>query len=155
MDSKEIQQKIEGVARPVIESLGYRLVDCELIFEQGIRILRFYIDKQGEAVAVRDCEIVSRNLGDMLDAEDLLPNLRYNLEVSSPGLDRPLKNVEDFKKYRGEVVKIKTREPIDGRSNYKGVVESVCDDSVNLLIDGKNYKVGLNQISKARVVPKI
>jgi len=115
--------------------------------------LRLYIDKPEGGVTVNDCERVSRAIEDLLDAENFIDS-PYNLEVSSPGLNRPLKSVKDFESHNGETVRIKTSEPIEGRSNYKGKLSAVRDGCVYLEIDGMVYKVPMDKISKARLVPE-
>lgn len=145
--------KVETSVSPVLLNLGYTLVGREFVFEHGQLILRLYIDKPDGGVTVNDCERASRAIEDMLDAENFIDS-RYNLEVSSPGLNRPLKSVEDFESHKGKTVRIKTSEPIEGRSNYKGGLTAVRDGCVYVEIDGIVYKVPIDKISKARLVPE-
>lgn len=147
-------EKVEAVTEPIINNLGYRLVDCEFTSEPGRFTLRIFIDKDDGAVMMDDCELVSRAVEDVIEAEGIV-GMAYNLEVSSPGLDRPLKKKEDFERYRGREIKLKTREPIEGRSNYKGILENFKDDQICMIVDGMKFEIPLNQVSKARLVPDI
>ncbi len=149
---KEVLQKIEEIVSPVLSRMGYELIDVEWVFE-GAQILRIYIDKQG-GITIDDCESVSRVIEDNLDVEDLIHS-KYSLEISSPGLDRPLKKQKEFEKFQGRQVKVKTTEPIEGRSNYKGDLIKVEKDQIGILIDGMVYKVPFNKILKARLVPDV
>lgn len=152
MDDQTLD-KIAASISPALLNLGYTLIEQEFLFEHGQLILRLYIDKPEGGVTVSDCERASRTVEDMLDAENFIDG-PYNLEVSSPGLDRPLKSAKDFESHCGKIVRIKTNEPIEGRSNYKGTVEAVRDDCVYVHIDGIVYKVPIDKISKARLVPE-
>ena len=119
MDTKAIADKAEEVAGPVVLSLGYNIVDCEYVNDHGRWVLRFYIEKPDGTASLQDCEKVSRSIEGVLDVENVIP-ARYVLEVSSPGLDRPLKKEEDFRKFAGRKIRLKTKEPIDGCGNYYG-----------------------------------
>ncbi len=108
------------LAASLCEAEGVELVHIEYQQETGGRILRLYIDKPG-GVTLDDCVIVSRQLGDLLNVK-LETEETYRLEVSSPGPDRPLGNALDFEKFKGNVAKIKTHQPVDGQKNFKGVL---------------------------------
>ncbi|MFH1874926.1 MAG: ribosome maturation factor RimP [Pseudomonadota bacterium] len=149
---KEAIQKIETIVSPILARLDFELLDLEWVFE-GAQILRIYIDKQ-DGVSVADCVRVSHAIEDNLDAEGLITS-RYRLEVSSPGLDRPLKRQKDFEKFQGHQIKVKTIEPIDGRSNYKGDLVKVDAERIGILIDGMVYEVPFDKILRARLVPDI
>jgi ribosome maturation factor RimP len=149
-----VLKKIEELAATVLNNLGFQLIDLELVVEHGRFTLRLYIDKEGGGVTIDDCELTSHAVEDVIEAERIV-GASYNLEVSSPGLDRPLKSQSDFEKNIGEVIRLKTREPIDGRSNYKGLLEAVKDGRVNMIIDGMRFEIPLAQIFRARLIPKI
>jgi ribosome maturation factor RimP len=149
----ETLNKIEDCVSPILLNLGYTLIDREFLVEHGQLILRLYIDKPEGGVTVNDCERASRAIEDMLDAENFIDS-PYNLEVSSPGLDRPLKSARDFENHCGKMVRLKTSEPIEGRSNYKGRLEAVREGCVFVFIDGMVYRVPIDKISKARLVPE-
>jgi len=146
-------EKIEAAANPIIKNLGYELVDLEFGSEQGRYVLRLYIDKLGGKVAIDDCELISRAVEDAIEAEKIM-DVSYSLEVSSPGLDRLLKKEADFEKFVGSEISVRTREPIDNRSNYKGTLEAVGDGSISMMIDNMRFQIPIGLILKARLVPK-
>ena len=148
--NKELLEQIEEAITPALEGLGCECVDLEYLHEKSGMVLRIYIDKP-EGINISDCEHVSRSVSDLLDAENIIDN-HYNLEVSSPGADRPLRKLDHFKKFIGSIVKIKTVEPIDGRSNYKGSLESVVDKIINVQVDNQLFAIPHQMIAKACIV---
>lgn len=150
MKPEGIEERIGALVAPVAVSLGLELVDVEFTSEHGRRVLRIYIDKPG-GVTVDDCERVSKELGTILDVDDPIPQ-SYNLEVSSPGLDRPLKTEKDFTRFTGKRARIKTREPIDGRRNFKAVIESAGGGEIKVTdFDGKVFMIAISNIDKAKL----
>jgi ribosome maturation factor RimP len=105
-------------------------------------------------VTVDDCADVSRQLSGILDVEDPIPE-RYVLEVSSPGLDRPLARREDFERFVGEQVKVRTRRPLDGQRNFKGRLVAVQPEHIVLEVDEKKVSLGFDSIEKARLIPQL
>ena len=150
MDAKDLVKKIDDLLSNTIESLGFELIEVEYLNEHGSWILRLYIDSPGGKVTLGDCTKVSRTVSSLMDVEDVVPG-KYNLEVSSPGIDRPLRKPKDFKKYEGSVVKIKTYQKIEDQKNFKGVIEGVDGDTVTLAESGKTVKIPINNIYKARL----
>ncbi|QQR80280.1 MAG: ribosome maturation factor RimP [Deltaproteobacteria bacterium] len=142
--------KIQTLVEPVLKEIGCEWVEGKIVFEHGRRILRLLVDKEG-GVTVGDCEKVSREVGVLLDVEGAVDD-RYVLEVSSPGINRPLVKEADYQKFLGKMASIKTREPIDGRRNYKGVLQKLENSEVEILIDGKIYRVPLALVEKAKLV---
>jgi len=114
--------------------------------------LRVYIDKPG-GVTVDDCADVSRQLSAILDVEDPLPG-SYMLEVSSPGLDRPLVTANDFRRFIGEMVKVQMHQPIAGRKRFKGRLLAASDERVTLEVDGEQFDLVLADVERARLVPQ-
>lgn len=149
MDSKKIIARSIAVIEPLLPSLGYELVDCEFVNDHGW-VLRVYIDKEAGPIAIADCADVSRSVSAALDVDDVIPQ-RYSLEVSSPGLNRPLRRLKDFERFKGEKARIRTVEPIDGRGNYFGILQGVAGDDILINVDGTEYKVPLAKIAKARL----
>lgn len=139
---------------PVLSSLGFCLVDCEYTNEQGWWILRLYIERPEGNVTLDDCVNVSRSLEGVLDVENVVPN-RYSLEVSSPGLNRPLRKKADFEKFKGKMARFSTVEPINGRGNYFGTLLGINGEDILINVDGTEYKVPLNMVAKARLEYKI
>ena len=132
-----------------LDGLGYELVDVERI-SRG-RLLRVFIDKPG-GISVDDCVIVSNHLGRLFAVE----NIDYDrLEVSSPGLDRPLKKPSDFIRFLGESVKLKLRVALQGQRNFVGILREVNEGVLKLEVDGKMLDLELRNLEKARLVPKL
>jgi ribosome maturation factor RimP len=154
--SKETQERVvsqvSALAEPLCEAEGMELVYVEFLREPIGRVLRLYIDKPG-GVGLEDCERVSRQLGDILDVE-LAEVGPYNLEVSSPGLERPLWRPRDYDRFKGHNARIKTREPLDGQQNFQGVLMGIEDGEVTLQErgTGKILAIALHRIARARLV---
>ncbi|KTC43672.1 ribosome maturation protein RimP, partial [Pseudomonas putida] len=114
-------------------------------------LLRVYIDKEG-GVLVDDCAIVSRQLSGVLDVEDPI-TVEYTLEVSSPGMERPLFTIEQFAAYAGAQVKIKLRAPFEGRRNFQGLLHGVEDQDVVIRVDEHEFLLPIDSIDKANIIP--
>lgn len=121
---------------PIVEEHNFELVDVEYVKEGGTWYLRAYIDKEG-GITVDDCEIVSRALGELLDKEDFIDEA-YILEVSSPGLGRPLKKEKDFARSIGEEVEVRTYRAINKNKEFIGLLKSYDKESVTLQLDEEN-----------------
>lgn len=131
MSKKEdYELKAEALVLPLVEEQGFELVDVEYVKEAGNYYLRVYIDKEG-GIAVDDCEVISRAFSDKLDEEDFIGEA-YILEVSSPGLGRPLKKEKDFKRSIGKEVEIKLYKAINRQKDFEGVLKAYTDTSVTI-----------------------
>jgi len=129
-----------------VSGLGYELVDFE---RSGRGLLRVFIDMP-EGISVDDCQVVSNQLTRLF----LVENVDYDrLEVSSPGLDRPLKKEADFVRFAGEKVQLKLRMPLAGRKNFVGVIGGATDGILQLDVDGSQVAIELSNLDKARLVP--
>ncbi len=138
------------VLEPVAEQNGLELVEVNFLHEGGRWILRVTIDCE-EGVTVSHCTLISRELGVHLDVEDLIP-VRYHLEVSSPGLDRPLKDEKDFVRFSGKEVYIRTHRSVSGRKKIRGTLKGIEGGVVRVLLeDGNTLEVPLEDISSARL----
>lgn len=142
-------QEVRQVVEPILQSQGRELVDLEYQRESQGWVLRIYIDREG-GVTVEDCAEVNREVGTNLEVRDLIAN-PYVLEVSSPGLTRPLKKAEDFIKYQTRLVKVKTFKPIEGRRNFKGTLLGLEGEKVRLMVEGRIYEIPLQGIIKANL----
>ena len=127
---EEYEQKTEKLLMPIMEANGFELVDVEYVKEAGNWYLRAYIDKPG-GITVDDCEVVNRELGDLLDRDDFTDD-SYILEVSSPGLGRPLKKERDFIRSKGEEVEIRTYRMVDRQKEFRGVLKAWDKDTVTI-----------------------
>lgn len=145
--------ELEALLSPAIAAIGYELVDVEYRPAGGNSVLRLFIDGP-DGIGLDDCAKVSQQVSGILDVEDPIPG-EYNLEVSSPGLDRPLRRPADYEKYAGAVVKVKMEKGFVGRIRLKGVLQGLEDECVVLVVDGESHKLPLGRIESARLVPKI
>lgn len=127
---EEYEQKTEKLLMPIMEANGFELVDVEYVKEAGNWYLRAYTDKPG-GITVDDCEVVNRELGDLLDRDDFIDD-SYILEVSSPGLGRPLKKERDFIRSKGEEVEIRTYRMVDRQKEFRGVLKAWDKDTVTI-----------------------
>ena len=148
MNSVDLK-KIEELLAPMAQAQGCELVACEWTSEAGRRSLRVLLDKQG-GVVLKDCEEFSRLVDPLLDVEGLISD-RYDLEVSSPGLNRPLRKKADFERFCGELIFVRTRSPHEGRSNFKGLLKAVEGEKLLIEIDQQIFKIPLEEISKAKL----
>ena len=131
MTKKEsYESRVEAYLLPLMEENNFELVDVEYVKEAGTWYLRAYIDKEG-GIAVDDCEVISRKLSDWLDKEDFIDD-SYILEVSSPGLGRPLKKEKDFVRSMGKLVEIRTYRPIEKQKEFCGILNAYDDNSVTI-----------------------
>ena len=137
------------LAAPLAEAEGMEIVDIEFRHEgsRGGRVLRLYLDKEG-GPNVDDLTRVSRQLSELLDAQDTIDGA-YTLEVSSPGINRPLKKPEHFARFIGKRIRIRTRDMIDGRRSFLGILGKVVEDSVTLTQEGKRYQIPFSMIEKS------
>ena len=131
MSKREIyEQKTEELLLPIVEENGFELVDVEYVKEGSNWYLRAYIDKPG-GITVNDCEVVSRRLSDILDEEDYIDDA-YILEVSSPGLGRPLKKEKDYKRSLGKLIEIRTYRMIEKKKEFTGVLKEYDEKTVTI-----------------------
>lgn len=147
MTGDELQKLIE----PTVERLGYELTDLEVRLGGKGGLLRLTIDKP-DGIGLEDCEKVSHAVGALLDVEDPVPG-DYNLEVSSPGLDRKLTKSEHFQRFNGETLKVTMRLPIEGRRRFRGILLSSDDKNIVVEVDGESHSLPLSMIDTARLVP--
>src|SRR5699024_545367 len=147
---EEYEQKAEALLAPIVEEAGFELVDVEYVKEGGNWYLRGYIDKTG-GITVNDCEAVSRIFSDRLDEDDFIED-SYIMEISSPGLDRPLKKDKDFARSMGKAVEIRTYRPIDRQKEFSGVLTAYDDNSVTIDEDGSLRTFDRKEIALIRLM---
>ncbi|BFM21972.1 ribosome maturation factor RimP [Gilvimarinus japonicus] len=150
MASKE--EQLLAMFAPVVTALECELWGVEYMTSGPGKVLRVYIDKEG-GVALEDCEKVSRQISSLMDVEDPIAG-EYNLEVSSPGMDRPLYTLEQFQRYIGEVIAVRLRVPFDGRRKFKGKMIGIEDGDVVVVVDNEEYLLPVDSIEKANIVPQ-
>lgn len=137
---------------PVVESFGCELWGLEYFSQGRESTVRLYIDHP-EGVGLTHCEQVSRQASSVLDVEDPIAG-EYTLEVSSPGVDRPLYKLEQFARYKGERVAIRLRSAFDGRRKFNGILNGVEDEDVVVVVDDSEYLLPIDLIEKANIVPR-
>lgn len=150
MSRGEIERRVEEIATEIIERHGLSLVDVEYKKESGEWVLRIYIYKP-EGVNIDDCEVVSNEVEELLDEIDIIPG-SYLLEVSSPGLERRLKKEREFRLFAGRQVSIHTYLPVNGKKDFKGLLNGMNDGKVEVLSSDGPVAIPLEAISKARLV---
>ncbi|MCD8513279.1 MAG: ribosome maturation factor RimP [Nitrincola sp.] len=149
--SAKINQ-LEALIKPVIESLGLELWGVEFQSAGKRSTLRIYIDGP-EGVTVDDCARVSHQVSGVLDVEDPITE-QYLLEVSSPGMDRPLYTLAQYQTYVGHILEVRLRVPFEGRRRFKGVLNGVEGDEILLVVDDNEYMLPIDYIDRARLVPQ-
>ena len=142
---------VSDLIRPTVAALGLDLWGVEHVVQGRFSVLRVYIDKDGDGVTIEDCEKVSRQISGIFDVEDPIAG-EYTLEVSSPGMDRPLFELGQFARYVGSVATVRLRSPLEGRRKYKGVIQKVEMDAVHLLVDDKEFVLPVSAVDKANLV---
>ena len=146
---EEYEQKAEELITPIVEANGFELVDVEYVKEAGNWYLRSYIDKPG-GITVDDCEVISRLLSDWLDKEDFIED-SYIMEVSSPGLGRPLKKDKDFERSLGEEVELRLYKPRNRQKEFTGILKAYDKDTVTLEMDGAEEVFERGEIALIRL----
>ncbi len=146
-----LQDRLLTLIEPLVESLGYELVLLEFMAQGNAALLRLYVDAE-QGVTLGDCEAVSREVAAMLDVDDPI-RTAYQLEVSSPGLDRPLTKPGHFEKFTGEKARIELTAPINGQRRFVGRISRTTADSVWLASDRAETELAYAAIARARLVP--
>jgi ribosome maturation factor RimP len=146
---KEIVDRVSAIADPILSNEGMELVELEYRRESKGWVIRLYIDKEG-GVTLDDCTRISQEVGRSLDVEDFI-STPYTLEVSSPGLARPLKKEKDFMKYRNHMIKVKTIDPIENRRQFKGKLLGITENRIEIAMDGGVFQILLSNVAKANL----
>ena len=150
-------ERVQEIATRVATAYGLEIFDITMRRESGGEVLRVVLDRPGPAatpedsVSIADCEKVSHELSTILDVEDVIPGA-YTLEVSSPGLDRPLRHADDYRRFTGRAAKIVTRQPVNRQTAFAGRIRGIDGDEVLFENEGgKEVRLPLNLISRARL----
>lgn len=146
----KLEKAVLEILHPIVEENSCELVDIKYLRERGGRVLRIYLDKEG-GITVDDCADVSRELSVALDAYDILPGNPYTLEVSSPGLRRPLNRQSDYERFKGRKVKIKTADPVDDRRVFSGTLLGMDGEMILVEVDGRSCSVPFSSVSRANL----
>lgn len=149
-----VREKMIALLEPLVEQLGYELVDIEWVSAPRSATLRIFLDlpagREGH-IGIEDCERVSREVSALLDVEDPVAGA-YNLEVSSPGFDRVLRKPAHFERFQGTRVWVELNVARDGRRRYTGTLSGVNEHGITLDVDGQDVSIGFNEVGKARLV---
>ena len=145
----DVLNSVKELTQTLLDNSNIELVDIEYRGEGRGKVLRIYIDKEN-GVTIDDCADLSRELSVLLDINDVIAD-RYTLEVSSPGLRRPLKKKKDFKRFEGNLVLIKTNELINNRKVFKGILKKCFEDHLVMEVDGESYEIPFFEIKKANL----
>ncbi|ROO28338.1 ribosome maturation protein RimP [Salinisphaera orenii MK-B5] len=149
--AERMSQRLQQLLEPVVNDLGYELWHLESTGAAKSGVLRLYIDSPA-GIALEDCETVSHEVSAVLDVEDA-GNSNYQLEVSSPGLDRPLANKAHFRRFIGERARVNMFAPVAGQRKFRGVILAVEGDTVDLGCDDQTYSLPIADMAKARLEP--
>lgn len=147
------QEQLHKLIAPIVASLGCELWGLEYLTQGRYTTLRIYIDREEVGVSLEDCEKVSRQISSVMDVEDPIDG-EYTLEVSSPGMDRPLYTAAHYARYIGEQVNLRLRLARDGRRRFKGTILAVDGDEVRIAADDKDYLLTIDSIDKANIIPR-
>ena len=155
MEIQALAASVEKLLRPIVEDAGFELVDLQLRSEFGRWVLRLLVDRPG-GITLDECAKLSRDVSPHLDVADILP-FRYALEVSSPGIQRPLKGSSDFRRFVGETVHVQTAEAVDGRKTFRGRNLGVDDEGHVTIEDaeGRRVRLPLTGLRKAHLDPDL
>ncbi|MEH6625973.1 MAG: ribosome maturation factor RimP [Motiliproteus sp.] len=146
------REQLELLITPVVTGLGFDLWGIEYMSQGRHTVLRIFIDAE-KGVFIQDCAAVSRQLSSVFDVEDPIAG-EYSLEVSSPGMDRPLFTLEHYKAHVGQRVQLKLRVPFEGRRRFNGLLKAVEGDEVIVQVDDQEYLLPIDSIDKANIVPQ-
>ena len=149
MESRELVRRAWSELEPHLIEQGFELVELEFAQQGGRGVLRLYVDRSG-GVTIDDCVAVSQLLSPVLDAAEFLSD-SFVLEVSSPGIDRPLRKPEDFQRFAGERVVLKSQLPVNGRKKFKGVLQGLMDGAVRVECDGQKYAIAIENVQRANL----
>ncbi len=149
-----VKDSLTELVASAVEPLGYELLGVEYLSQGRHSVLRVYLDSP-EGITLDDCERASRQISAVLDVEDPIHG-QYTLEVSSPGVDRPLFTADHYRRFQGQPVSLRTRMPVEGRRKFTGTITGVTDETVTLadLESGEHWTLELDNIEKANLVPQ-
>ncbi|MCL4425592.1 MAG: ribosome maturation factor RimP [Firmicutes bacterium] len=151
---REIEERVHGLAEAITQFRHFELVAVEMVQEAGNWFLRVFIDRPG-GISLEECEVVNRELSGKLDELDLIPG-NYFLEVASPGLERPLRKDNDFERFRGRRVEVKTFAPVEGRKVFVGDLQGLVEERVILMLEeGKEVAIPKEKVASARLRPEL
>lgn len=150
MQRQTIIDEVSQLVGPVIEDMGYELVDVEYVTNYGRWVLRLYVDKEG-GITLDDCAQASREVGDLIDVKEIIDH-EYVLEVSSPGLNRPLKKEKDYLRALGKKIRVRMISPVEGRRNFTGTLKTFQEGTLGLEMEGRLVTLAWQEVERANLV---
>jgi ribosome maturation factor RimP len=151
MDNQILTERLQQVIAPVLGDVQVELVELDLVRASGQIIIRLLVDKPGTGINLDECALINRRLGDIIEEQDIIPD-RYVLEVSSPGIDRPLKAKSYFARNPGKPVKLFLREAVNGKIEWDGIIRNVSETEVFVEIEGQVVVIPLSIINKGKLL---
>ena len=148
---KSLVEQIEALIAPSLTSMGFEIVQVKLMDGKNSQTLQIMAERLDGSMSLDDCTQVSRQVSAILDVEDVIPKA-YRLEVSSPGIDRPLVKLSDYTDFQGHAAKIETVLPVDGRKRFSGVLKGVADNKIHITVDGRDHQIPFADIQTAKLV---
>lgn len=148
---KTLTEQIEALVTPSIEAMGYVVVQVKLGDSHKSRLLQIMAERPDGTMGVEDCATISKQISALLDVEDIIPG-EYRLEISSPGIDRPLRKPAEFMAYIGHLAKVETVLPINGRKRFTAVIKAVADGVLTLTVDNADVAITIADIQTAKLV---
>ncbi len=149
-----LEGKLTGLVASAVEALGLELVGVEYLAQGAHSVLRVYIDSE-QGITLDDCSRVSHQISGVLEVEDPIRG-KYNLEVSSPGLDRPLFTLAHFERFAGQGVKLRLRRPVNGQRKFKGVIAAVEDGHIRIALDDSQaLELEIDEVEKANLISEL
>ena len=151
MDNQILTERLQQVIAPVLEDIQAEFVELDLVRASGQIIIRLLVDKPGTGINLGECALINRRLGEIVEEQNIIPD-RYVLEVSSPGIDRPLTAKSDFARNSGKLVKLFLREAVNGKIEWDGVIRNVTETEVSVEIQGQPVLIPLDIINKGKLL---
>ncbi len=148
---KPLAEKIEEIIAPTVKDMGFDLIQVKMLDGRKAQTLQIMAERPDGSMTLDDCAAISRQLSAILDVEDVMPG-EYRLEISSPGIDRPLVKLTDYPKYVGHTVKIETVLPINGRKRFTGAIKAVEKSDVVITVDNEEHSLPFIDIQSAKLV---
>ncbi len=149
-----LEDKLTKLVASAVEALGLELVGVEYLAQGSHSVLRVFIDSE-QGITLDNCSKASHQISGVLEVEDPIRG-KFNLEVSSPGLDRPLFSLAHFQRFTGRAVKLRLRQPVDGQRKFKGEIEAVENDRIQIALeDSKLLELEIDEIEKANLIPEL
>ncbi len=149
-----VSDRLQTLLEPVVEDMGYELVGIEYQSNPKNRVVRIFIDQDPAGIGVEDCERVSREVSALMDVEEPVPG-QFTLEVSSPGVERPLFTGEHFARFVGETAAVQLAAPVDNRRRFKGIILMADEDRVKLEVDGQEVELAIANMARAHLAPDL